>query len=92
MNISESWVVWALFSAFFAALTAIFAKIGWLVIDFDFAYALGKDRRDSYCPEHVCVGYRKIKKQFVVVELTNWTFLVLSGLATGASWLLFSGA
>jgi transporter family protein len=83
----SSWQAWALLSAVFAALTAIFAKVGveninpdlatfirTLVVLFSFAFLL------------FATG------QFVAptaVSAKTWLFLVLSGLATGASWLCY---
>jgi transporter family protein len=87
MASSPSWFVWALFSAVFAALTAIFAKIGLEGIDSDYATLLrtvvivvvlaalvwltGKWRDPAALPRHSVL------------------FLVLSALATGASWLCY---
>ena len=82
-----SWVFWALLSAGFAALTAIFAKIGIENVNSDFAtfirtavillvaglivYAFGNWQQPSS------------------VSAKTWLFLVLSGAATGASWICY---
>jgi transporter family protein len=82
-----SWFVWAVLSAVFAALTAIFAKIGLVGIDSDlatlvrtviilaalgaFVFATGKWSNPLALP------------------LKTLGFLVLSGLATGASWACY---
>jgi transporter family protein len=84
---SSSWIVWALLSAVFAALTAIFAKIGLEDIDSDlatlfrtfviiivlggFVYAAGKWTN----PMSFSAG--------------TLTMLGLSALATGASWICY---
>ena len=82
-----SWVFWALLSAGFAALTAIFAKIGIENVNSDFAtfirtavillvaalsvYASGNWQQPS------------------TVSVKTWLFLILSGAATGASWICY---
>ncbi|WP_441277266.1 EamA family transporter [Tardiphaga sp. 172_B4_N1_3] len=86
-NLLGSWVFWALLSAGFAALTAIFAKIGIENVNSDFAtfirtivillaaglivYATGNWQQPSS------------------VSGKTWLFLLLSGLATGASWICY---
>ena len=86
-NLMLSWVFWALLSAGFAALTAIFAKIGVENVNSDFAtfvrtvvilfaaamilYATGNWQQPSS------------------VSAKTWLFLVLSGAATGASWICY---
>src|SRR5215831_1683965 len=84
---SSNWFFWAALSACFAALTAIFAKIGIRGIDSDFATLI-----------------RTVVILFVLAAFVwytgKWTdprtlssktliFLVLSGLATGASWVCY---
>lgn len=82
-----SWQAWALLSAGFAALTAIFAKIGVAQIGSDFATfvrtlvviaALGG----------ILTATRGWQSPAAVPART-WLFLVLSGLATGASWICY---
>ena len=86
-NLMLSWIFWALLSAGFAALTAIFAKIGIENVNSDFAtfirtvvilliaglivYASGNWQEPSS------------------VSAKTWLFLVLSGAATGASWICY---
>ncbi|MDD3077431.1 EamA family transporter [Macellibacteroides fermentans] len=81
------WKWYAILSAVFAALTAIFAKIGIKDVDSNLATAI-----------RTCVilfitwgiviasnslgGVKELSK-------TNWGFLVLSGVATGLSWLFY---
>ena len=83
----HSWFYWASASAFFAALTAIFAKAGLQGIDSDFATFIrtlviiaALAAFLSYAGKWQGVGDFSVK---------NWTFLILSGLATGASWLAY---
>ncbi len=81
-----SWIFWALFSAAFAALTAIFAKVGVEGVD----SALATLARTLV----VAVALALLLAATGRLHLTalpprTWTFLVLSGLATGASWLCY---
>jgi transporter family protein len=81
------WLVFALLSAIFAALTSIFAKIGIEGVNSNLATAI----------RTVVV----VIMAWGMVFLTNaqgglaeigkksWLFLILSGLATGASWLCY---
>ena len=87
MPVLATWLPWALLSAVFAALTAIFAKVGLEGIDSDYAtllrtvvivltlgaliYATGKWQSPWELPSK------------------SVAFLVLSALATGASWLCY---
>jgi transporter family protein len=83
----ETWQFWALLSAAFAALTAIFAKVGVEQINSDFA---------TFVRTIVIVGVLAAiltasgqwQSLFSVPNRT-YVFLVLSGLATGASWLCY---
>jgi bacterial/archaeal transporter family protein len=82
-----SWQAWALLSAAFAALTAIFAKLGVENVNSDFAtfartvvvlLALG------------AILYVTGQWQDpTTVSGRTWLFLGLSGLATGASWVCY---
>ena len=83
----SAWQFWALLSAAFAALTAIFAKIGIENVNSDFAtfirtivilLALGA----------ILLGTGQFQALDSVAPRT-YAFLVLSGLATGASWLCY---
>ena len=83
----QSWQIWAVLSAVFAALTAIFAKIGVETINSDLATFIRT--------VVVLVSFLLLllaTGQFVAPEQISgrtWTFLVLSGLGTGASWLCY---
>lgn len=81
------WKWYAILSAIFAALTAIFAKIGIKNVDSNLATAI-----------RTCVillitwgivitsnGLGGVKE----LTKTNWAFLILSGVATGLSWLFY---
>lgn len=84
---AHSWFYWALASAFFAALTAIFAKAGLQGIDSDFATFI----RTLVIVAALAMFLSYTHKWQSVGSLSakNWTFLILSGLATGASWLAY---
>ena len=83
----ETWVAWALASAVFAALTAVFAKIGLEGINSHFATFI------RTIVIILCLGallcYAKIWQSLPSLTARNWVFLILSGLATGASWLAY---
>jgi bacterial/archaeal transporter family protein len=87
MATSNDWFFWAIMSAVFAALTAIFAKVGIQGIDSDFATLV----RTSIVIVVLCafvVLTGKWSNPFSLSSKT-WLFLTLSGLATGASWLCY---
>lgn len=81
------WKYYALLSAFFAALTAIFAKIGVKNINSDLATAI----RTSVILL-ITWGIVFFERQAVnikQVDTHTWLFLILSGAATGLSWLFY---
>ena len=84
---STLWVYWALLSAVFAALTAIFAKIGIQGVDSDLATLVR-----TVIILVVLSGFvwfaGKWSNPFALPSRT-WVFLCLSGLATGASWVCY---
>jgi transporter family protein len=82
-----SWFYWALLSAVFAALTAIFAKIGIQGIDSDLA-TLVRTSIILVVLSAFVVYAGKWSNPFELSGKT-WLFLGLSGLATGASWVCY---
>jgi transporter family protein len=83
----QSWIFWALLSAVFAALTAIFAKVGIENVGSDFA---------TFVRTVVILGALGLILTAVggwqplgSISLRSWVFLVLSGMATGASWVCY---
>lgn len=86
-SIVDNWVFWALLSAVFAALTAIFAKIGIADIDSDFA-TLIRTVVIVLVLSAIVFGMGKTQPLDSIPGRT-WLFLTLSGLATGASWLAY---
>ena len=82
-----TWQFWALLSAIFAALTAIFAKIGIEHINSDFATFLRTII--VLCFLGVIVWTTRQYQPFSSLSARSLFFIVLSGLATGASWLCY---
>jgi len=84
---ASSWQFWALLSAIFAGLTAIFAKVGVVGINSDFATLI----RTIVIIAALCL-FLTLTGQWQrpgEVSPRSWIFLILSGLATGASWLAY---
>jgi transporter family protein len=82
-----SWQFWALLSAGFAALTAIFGKIGVENIDSNFA-TLIRTCVILVVAASLVMALRSAQPLSSVSPRT-WLFLILSGIATGASWLCY---
>lgn len=81
------WVVFALLSAVFAALTSIFAKIGIESVNSNLATAI---RTVVVLVMAWLIVFATGKHQQIVdISTKSWIFLVLSGLATGLSWLCY---
>ena len=84
---TSSWQLWAVLSAIFAALTAIFAKVGVEGINSDLATLI----------RTVIVLITLSAILFATGQFTQsgpisgktWLFLLLSGLGTGASWICY---
>lgn len=87
MKFQGSWQVWALLSATFAALTAIFAKIGIENVNSDFATFLRTIV--IICALGGFLTATQQWQEFGSVSGRSYLFLVLSGLATGASWVCY---
>lgn len=87
MTTTSNWFFWALSSAVFAALTAIFAKIGLEGVDSDLATLI----RTVVIMAVLTAFVHFAGKWRNPAELSSktWLFLVLSGLATGASWVCY---
>jgi transporter family protein len=82
-----SWLFWALGSAAFAALTAIFGKVGVANINADLATLIR-----SIVILATLAGIVSATGQWQAphsISSRTWLFLILSGLATGASWLCY---
>ena len=82
-----SWLVWALLSAAFAALTAIFAKIGVEDINSDLATMI---RTVIVLISLSLILFATGQfSQSGPISTRSWVFLLLSGLGTGASWICY---
>jgi transporter family protein len=82
-----SWQFWAVLSAAFAAMTAIFAKVGIANVNSDFA---------TFIRTLVIIAALALIltatgnwQSLASVSARSWLFLVLSGMATGASWVCY---
>ncbi len=82
-----AWLFWALLSAAFAALTAIFAKVGVEGINSDLATFL-RTIVVLLSLGLILLATGQIRHSGPI-PIRSWIFLVLSGLATGASWLCY---
>jgi bacterial/archaeal transporter family protein len=82
-----AWILWALLSAAFAALTAIFAKIGVASIDADLATFIRTLVIVVVLGAIVFVRGRV--QPLAGISARTYLFLILSGLATGASWVCY---
>lgn len=87
MEHTANWFVWALLSAVFASLTAIFAKIGLAGVDSDLA-TLIRTAIIIIVLSAFVYWAGKWSNPFALSPKT-WLFLILSGLATGASWVCY---
>jgi transporter family protein len=81
------WLLYALLSAVFAALTAIFAKAGLKNVNSDLATAI----RTAVVLVITwgIVWFRGNASGFSGLSRNNWLFLILSAIATGLSWLFY---
>ncbi|ENY71102.1 hypothetical protein G114_14946 [Aeromonas diversa CDC 2478-85] len=82
---TPDWLPWALLSALFAALTAICAKLGLQEVDPDLATLI---RTLILQPLLALLAAGKWGEAGTLTGRT-WIFLILSGMATGASWLCY---
>lgn len=82
-----AWQFWALLSAAFAALTAIFAKVGIERVNSDFATFIR-----TIVIIAVLGAILTVLREWQPpnsISARTYTFLLLSGLATGASWICY---
>ena len=82
-----NWIYWSLLSALFAGVTAILAKVGVAGVDSNLATAI----RTSVVLVFAWIVAYATAPLAALRSLTSrtWIFLVLSGLATGLSWLCY---
>lgn len=81
------WFFFALFSAVFAALTSILAKIGIEGVPSNLATAIRTVV--VILMAWAMVFLTNSQTELVNISRKSWLFLILSGLATGASWLCY---
>ncbi len=84
---NSMWIVYALLSAVFAALTSILAKLGINGIDSNLATAIRTVV--VLIMAWGIVFMTGVQKQLPHIGARSWIFLILSGLATGLSWLFY---
>lgn len=84
---STSWLFWALLSAVFAALTAIFAKVGIQGVDSDLATLIRTVVILFTLAAFVWLAGKWVNP--LTLRGKTLSFLLLSGLATGASWVCY---
>jgi transporter family protein len=81
-----NWLTWALLSAFFAGVTAVLAKVGVQGVDSNLATAI---RTVVVLVFAWSVAFFSNKQPINTIGERTWLFLILSGLATGLSWLCY---
>lgn len=82
-----SWLTWSLLSALFAAATAILAKVGVKGIDSNLATAVRTSVILIFTwAIAIALGQHNALRH---ISPRGWTFLALSGVATGLSWLCY---
>ena len=81
------WLVFAILSAVFAALTSILAKVG--ISDVNSTLATAIRTVVVLAMSWGMVFLTKAQSGISEISRRSWIFLILSGLATGASWLFY---
>lgn len=88
-SLVASWQLWAVLAAVFAAITAVLAKAGVAAVDPDLATLVrtGVVFVALMALLAATAGWRSQGLSLGALDARSWLLLVLSGLATGASWL-----
>jgi len=81
-----NWFAWALLSAFFAGLTAVLAKVGVAHVNSNLATAI---RTVVILIFAWAVALFTSSQSISTIGGRTWLFLILSGIATGLSWLCY---
>ena len=81
------WLIFALLAALLTSLNTIFAKIGLRSINSNFA-TFFRTGLVIICAFVMCFITNSLY-EFPSLTLNNWIFLILSGLATGCSWICY---
>lgn len=82
-----NWLSWAILSALFAAATAILAKVGVAGINSNVATAVRTSVVLLFA--WLIVVATRSASNLAEISSRGWAFLVLSGIATGLSWLCY---
>jgi transporter family protein len=83
----QSWIFWSLLSALFAGATAVLAKVGVAGVDSNLATAIRTTVIFLFAWGVALVTAKPAALGAIATR--TWTFLVLSGFATGLSWLCY---
>lgn len=84
---TQAWFLWASLAAVFAAMTAIFAKLGLVGVDSDYATLIRTVMILAVLGAFVAATGKWTNP--ATLSLRVWLFLGLSALATGASWVCY---
>ncbi len=87
MNFNLNWILFSTGAAFFAALTAIFGKLGVTGINSNYATFIR-----TIVILIVTIAIISIRNEWEKpgsIPAKSWIFLILSGVATGLSWLCY---
>src|SRR5713101_2790066 len=87
MSYSMSWIYWSLLSALFAAATAILAKLGVATINSNLSTAV-RTSVVFFLPWGIALAVVPVPA-IAGISRRTFTFLVLSGLAPGLSWVCY---
>ena len=83
----SKWLLWALMSAAFAALTAILSKLGLRQVNPDLAQLI---RTAVVMGAVVAINVGRTSwAEATALSPENWKYLILAGLATAASWVCY---
>jgi transporter family protein len=85
--LTSTWQLWAVLSAIFAALTAVFAKVGVENVNADFATFI-RTIVILVTLAFILLATGQFQSPGAIPPRT-YVFLMLSGLATGASWICY---
>lgn len=87
MKVLSNWPIYALGAAFFAGLTVLFGKIGVMNINSNLATFIRTIVIIAMITGILC--WRNEWQMPQTIDAKTWIFLLLSGIATGLSWLCY---
>jgi len=85
-KLNSSYLIFAILAAVFASLTTILGSVGIANVDANLGTAI---RTMAVLPMSLIMVKVTGNRFFAKIDGKSWLFLLLSGIATGASWLLF---